>query len=610
MLRDSFRLLKYNFSHIIIFELICKIVIVALLTPLLYTLLNFSVSLAGIDYLTAGQMKRYFRAPSTYVLFFVILFLLALYMLMNVSGLVYGLDASHHKEKTFSFAMLFNGVTDGLRLHHLKNLPLLFYMPFAMPFLYTILFSGAVFGLKTPQFLVRFYRQNKTFLLILLALYIVACFALVRRIFTLHCYSVYDLSYPESRRRSKQLTKGKTLKIVIGLTLINVFFTALLVFLGGAVSTAFMAVLSKVLSYKKLVFVINLVIRVLFLINYILISLVATPFIMSYLSVWFYKLEHDKGFESQKEEKKSLQKKRKEGLIEKRRPRHILAVTLISIVAMILNMYYIFLLTRHKVRLNIAYSTRASVTAHRGDSEHAPENTMSAIRLAAENQADIIEIDVRQTADGVFVLMHDENLARTTGVNKRVGDCTFSYIQTLDAGSKFSGDYAGEPVPTLREALAYAAEEDIFLNIELKPAKTDQNYVDGILQLIYEYGLEEDCVIASSDYKTIKEVKMKNPDLTTVYIMTLAFGEIGDMEYADIFSIRKSYISSRMVKSVHRAGKKIYAWTVNSERDIKDALLLNVDSVITDDPFRTKDIIYNANDSLLSDWLQRLVESY
>ena len=256
------------------------------------------------------------------------------------------------------------------------------------------------------------------------------------------------------------------------------------------------------------------------------------------------------------------------------------------------------------------YPTRAQVTAHRGDSKHAPENTMSAFELAVENQADIIELDVRQTKDGRYIIMHDENLKRTIGVNHKVGEVDYEYIEGLDAGIKFSEEYKGEKIPTLEEVLIFAKDNDVFLNIELKPAKTDTNYTQGIVDLLNEYDMLGQCVVASADYDAIKEVKAINSDITTVYIMNMAVGNFSDMEYVDIFSIKHTFITANMVRDIHKSGKEIYAWTVNSEADIKNLLLLDVDSIITDNPYRTKEIIFNSNDTMLSDWLKRLVEEY
>ena len=610
MLREGFRLLKKNLSHVIIFEIIYRIISIAIMLPLFYLILNTSIKAAGIPYLTKGTMKRYFAMPTTYLFFALIVLVFAIYMVINISSLIYAFDCSECNLKTFSGAMLFHGLTDGLRCFRLKNMRMLLYQVFAMPFFYAIMTSGALVGIKMPDFLVRYYKDHKMMLFVALLVYFLLCLLAVRRLLALHSYAVHDQSYGEAKKRSRELLSGKLFRVLAGVLLINICFMVLTVLLGGVLTSLIAKILSGIITKKKLVFVVNLVIRVIFFILFICMSLISTPCVVAYISAWFYRLEHEKGYENERERRKSIREKRKEAKKNGKGYRNVVVSVTMVVVALLLNGYYLYLLYGNRVSFHILYSSRASVTAHRGDSKHAPENTMAAIRLAYENQADIIEIDVRQTSDGEYVLMHDESLARTTGVKKKVGSCTLSYIRTLDAGSRFSEEYAGEPVPTLREVLTYAKENDIFLNIELKPAKTDHNYVEGILALIDEFEYEDNCVIASLDLKTVQKAKKLNENITSVYILSLAFGEIGPTENVDVFSIRKSSISSRIVKSVHGSRKEIYAWTVNSESDIKDALLLDVDSVITDDPYKTKNIIYNANDSLLTDWLQRLVESY
>ena len=96
---------------------------------------------------------------------------------------------------------------------------------------------------------------------------------------------------------------------------------------------------------------------------------------------------------------------------------------------------------------------KVRVVAHRGASKFAPENTIPALEVAIEMGADMAEIDVRQTKDGHFVLMHDETLERTTNGTGKVKDRPLKYIQSLDAGSWFSKEYAGTKVPALREVL-------------------------------------------------------------------------------------------------------------------------------------------------------------
>ena len=123
---------------------------------------------------------------------------------------------------------------------------------------------------------------------------------------------------------------------------------------------------------------------------------------------------------------------------------------------------------------------RADVVAHRGASGDAPENTLAAIRDAALQEADWAEIDVVMSRDGVPVLLHDTTLARTTDVEEKfpdrapwlVEDFTVAELKLLDAGSWFDERFAGEPIPTFREALLALDEYDLGLWLEIKsPAR-------------------------------------------------------------------------------------------------------------------------------------------
>ena len=93
------------------------------------------------------------------------------------------------------------------------------------------------------------------------------------------------------------------------------------------------------------------------------------------------------------------------------------------------------------------------ITAHRGASHGAPENTEAAVILAMKEGADYVEIDVRMTADGVPVLLHDRALFRTTGVINDIDNVTYAELSMYDTGGRYGDKYAGETVPGLKEIL-------------------------------------------------------------------------------------------------------------------------------------------------------------
>jgi glycerophosphoryl diester phosphodiesterase len=109
-----------------------------------------------------------------------------------------------------------------------------------------------------------------------------------------------------------------------------------------------------------------------------------------------------------------------------------------------------------------------SVIGHRGAAARAPENTLAGLRRAKELGCSWIEFDVRLTADGVPVLCHDAKLDRTTDGSGLVAARSLSAILDCDAGAWFAQGLAGERVPTLDEALTFAAELGLSANIEMK----------------------------------------------------------------------------------------------------------------------------------------------
>lgn len=580
------------------------------MTPFLYAILNFSVEAAEIKYLSTGTMGKYFKAPSTYVLILVILVVISIYLLINISGLIYAMEASYRREKTNPLNLLFRGIANAMRVLNPSNIGVMVYVLLILPFTYTIMISGSLIGIKLPEFFSRFLQQNRFVVAAAIILYLILCIISVYKIFSLNYYSLYKIDYKQASKLSRKAIKHHVLGVLFGIILWNLVITLVLFLLEGTLAAAIAKVLAKVVTYKKLKFVFNTAIKIAFLFLYLIFSVTSTPLIYSYICTCFYRLEGDVDYSEFKKVKERRNSTRKYLTSKQIKRKNKIVFCILIVLGLVLNGTYIYLSINNKVKLNIIYSTNAGVTAHRGDSYNAPENTMSAFYLAVENQADVIELDIRQTKDGRYIVMHDENLYRTTGVDAKVGEVDFAFIEELDAGSKFSEEYEGEHVPTLEEVIIFADENDIFLNIELKPASTDQNYEQGIVNILYEYEFIDNCMLACTEYNALKKVKNIEPEVKTVYVMSMAFGEFGDMQYADAFSIRHNFISNNIVKNIHRNGKEIYAWTVNYESDIKELLLMDVDNVITDSPYETKEIIFNANSSLLSDWLQRLIDEY
>lgn len=230
---------------------------------------------------------------------------------------------------------------------------------------------------------------------------------------------------------------------------------------------------------------------------------------------------------------------------------------------------------------------QVKIYAHRGASAYAPENTLPAFQLAMEQGADGIELDVHLTSDGKLVVIHDEELDRTTNGTGLVKDHTLAELKALCADNGMPG-YSDARIPTLREVLELVKPSNMLVNIELK---TGILWYEGIekktLDLVAELGMEDRIIYSSFNHYSIAQVQRLAPEAETAYL----FGDIPcDVE---------RYAAARGVKGLHpglynvrmkdllqvylHSGLAVRVWTVNDEKDLRWLMEEGAD-VITNDP--------------------------
>jgi glycerophosphoryl diester phosphodiesterase len=307
------------------------------------------------------------------------------------------------------------------------------------------------------------------------------------------------------------------------------------------------------------------------------------PITFAFLSAMYYQFKFNRGIDITEYQPSFL-----------RYPRFNKIATIILIVACLINVVYIDMVSDHNFTFRVQFLDKPMISAHRGDSVTAPENTLKAFESAIDHNADYIELDVQQTKDGVIVVMHDSNLKRTTGLNKNIWEVTYDEIKELDAGSWFGAEFKGTKIPTLVEALDFCKGE-IMLNIELKPTGHEVDFEKSVVDIVYEKEFEEDCIIASMNYPSLEKVKEYAPEIKTLFVTAVAYGALTNLESADAFSIEAYFATSSMVNNLHEQGKEVYAWTVNSEDSIQSMIDVGVDNIITDNPVLARELIYSKS---------------
>lgn len=229
---------------------------------------------------------------------------------------------------------------------------------------------------------------------------------------------------------------------------------------------------------------------------------------------------------------------------------------------------------------NIVESVK--VTAHRGSSARAPENTLSAVREAITDGADFAEIDVQTTADGKVVVFHDGDLMRMAGDSRRLRDLTLSQAKELDIGKKFNAEFLGERIPTLAEVIRLSRGR-IQLNIELKYNRPDPTLAGKVVELLRREAFLTNCIVTSLDPAALADVQRLAPELKVGQIVTASVGNVTRLP-GQILSVNKRAATRRFIQQARTAGKEVHVWTLNQAGDMIVMIERGARNLITDHP--------------------------
>ena len=131
----------------------------------------------------------------------------------------------------------------------------------------------------------------------------------------------------------------------------------------------------------------------------------------------------------------------------------------------------------------------------------------------------------------------------------------------------------------------------------MKPTGHEHEFEQKVAEIIATEKFADQCVVTSQVYDVLEKMKSCDSRIQTVYVMSIAYGDINVLTAADHFSIEASNVTEKLVSDVHNAGKEIYAWTVNTEENINRMIDLNVDNITTDDITLAKECIYLSKTS-------------
>ena len=548
---------RYKFTYISIAAIIQLMLICGLW--LISRIFQLALTLAGEEHLDKNNILHILTNPYSFVILNLLVLIVAFFMFIEFSILTFTIYGQL-TEKQYSFrSILDNAWTKTKNLAGFQTLFFIFYFLITIPTINLGVKSVLAKNLFIPKFISSEIMKTNSGLIVWGLIMIVFAYLNLRLIFTLPLTAVGDENILDSIKRSWELTKTGKRKLVLTILLFEIIYLLIA------------AVLTGVITYICIYFDNdgnNPIIQTLFFssISGIIFFLGVISKVTVITSLITVLIDHNEI--SEKLVNNLNENKKKSRLV-------VTLTTVIIVVAVLMNGFNMY---GNGVNKNI------ETIAHRGYVAKGVENSIEALEGATEVGADYVEFDIILTKDNKFVVMHDYNLKRLAGLNKRVQDMNFNEVVGLTIKQ---GDFTSK-IPSLEEFVNKAKELNMNLVIELKPHGAEpSNYIDILIGEIKRLKLEN-YKFMSLNSKVMEELETKVPNLETGYVIPLQFGNFHHSNI-DFFVIEDFSYRDRLVEQARKENKQVFVWTINNPALITKYLQSPADGIITDEPELVKD---------------------
>jgi len=242
------------------------------------------------------------------------------------------------------------------------------------------------------------------------------------------------------------------------------------------------------------------------------------------------------------------------------------------------------------------YGGNDIIVAHRGASHEAPENTMASVKLAWQQDADAVEVDVHLSKDNQIVVIHDYNANRTGGLDKKIKDLELSELMQLDFGSWKGAEWSGEKIPLLRDVLESVPQgKQLFVEVKCGP-----EIIEPLAILLNQNIIPlSNIVIMHFDLNTLLKIKDNFPENEILFLYEFLPFSIGYLRKklmkGAVNKARENNFHGINIENIHeydidfinfcKANKlKTYCWVVNDPARTKYLIDSGIDGITTDRP--------------------------
>lgn len=238
----------------------------------------------------------------------------------------------------------------------------------------------------------------------------------------------------------------------------------------------------------------------------------------------------------------------------------------------------------------------AHIIAHRGASYEAPENTLSAVKMALGLGIEWIEIDVHLSKDLIPVISHDPHVKSHIEHNRPISEMDIYEIKQFDVGSWFHESFLQERIPTLEEVLQLT-QNSTNMMIELKKSDSCNVLLAAkTMELISRYPSSKRIIIGSFCHEILAEIKKINPDQEVIAIVHEP-DHVKNFEELNVRLVAfcHTLLTKEIIGDMQQKGIGVWTYTVDDLELVEKLVAHKIDGVITNDPRRVRETITNAS---------------
>lgn len=607
MLKDYIKLVgkfTVNIKKFLKYQIITRGLLSIIIIPIYGLLSGYLIQKDGSVVFTNGDILKFMLTPSGAIFLLFLFLIVVLEIIIEIGGYITisSKIEANYKESSYWEILKYN-IRLLPRMLSVGGIIILLYVIFMAPM------SGVGFklsflkGFDMPNFIMSEIDQNTLYTIIYSIGIILLIYVSLKFIFTFNYMIINNMKANEAIKASSKLFKENR-KTVLKELAVMLIVTALI---SSIVLFIWLTLIVKISGQLNLDGYLSRIIMIALLqiqnFGILIISILLVPFECYYVTKLFYKLIDPKDIEYPKIAEKT-KKSMLDNILHKKKTLIAIALTALLLYSMTMGIF---------TREIIGYNNHIKIYGHRGYGVGTPENSISAIKKSIDNNIDYIEIDVQRTKDRKYVLNHDKTFERVSYekpyfINKKVSDLNYSQIETLDIGRRVSQRYAGEKVPRIEEVLD-VCKNKIKINLELKEG-IDHETIDDLMELVRKKGMKKQVFFTSLNIRDIEYIENKDSTFDTGLIYFIKLGNYGSVD-ADYMIMEEREATDSNIKKLHKKGKKVIVWTVNTQESIDKFSKMDVDGIITDYPLEVKEAVsenskLTSNDLILSSFVRNL----